>query len=187
MSQPWTHTAGAKAYARIDEHYVEPEWVSVRLFDEEQFTGAIYDPACGFGRIPISALRHGLRAYGSDITARGWDATPQDFFTHTDQHDNIVSNPPFDRISLFTLRALALARYKVALIMPTARLNAAHWLETTPLQTIWLLTPRPSMPPGHVVKSEGKIGGGKSDYCWLVFEQGYIGAPRMKWLRRDKE
>jgi len=24
MSQPWTHTAGATAYARVDEHYVEP-------------------------------------------------------------------------------------------------------------------------------------------------------------------
>ena len=37
MSQPWTHTAGAKAYARVDEHYVEPFWVSERLFEEETF------------------------------------------------------------------------------------------------------------------------------------------------------
>jgi hypothetical protein len=31
----------------------------------------------------------------------------------------------------------------VAIIFPTARLNAARWLQDTPLRRIWLLTPRP--------------------------------------------
>ena len=47
------------------------------------------------------------------------------------------------------------------------------------------MTPRPSMPPGGVIKAGGKVGGGKSDYCWLVFQIGYAGEPVMKWLRRD--
>ena len=185
MSQPWTHTPYSKAYERVDEHYVEPEWVSQRLFEEEKFNGRIYDPACGFGRIVLAAMTAGHRAYGSDIVYRGWDTTLQDFIHHDGMHDNIVTNPPFDRMELFTMRALECSRYKAAIIFPTARLNAARWLDATPLQTVWLLTPRPSMPPGHVIKAGGKVGGGKSDYCWLVFERGYSGEPVMKWLRRD--
>jgi hypothetical protein len=29
-------------------------------------------------------------------------------------------------------------------------------------------------------------GGGKTDYCWLVFERGYVGQPEMHQLSRDK-
>jgi len=185
MSQPWTHVAHSKAYPRVNEHYVEPPWVSERLFDEEKFIGAIYDPACGFGRVVVSALQAGHKAYGSDKVHRGWDSTPQDFFLHKSIHDNIVSNPPFDVFQEFTERAMVRARRKVAMIMPTARLNAARWLMELPLRRIWLLTPRPSMPPGHVLQANGKVGGGKSDYCWLVFEHGFQGEPEMRWLRRD--
>lgn len=185
MSQPWTHTPYAKAYARTDEHYVEPEWVSQRLFEVEKFLGPIYDPACGFGRIVVNACKAGYTAYGSDITHRGWDSTPQNFFEHRSIHANIVSNPPFDVLPRFITHALDSTSNKVAVIFPTARLNAARWLDDTPLQTVWLLTPRPSMPPGHVVKAGGPIGGGKSDYAWLVFQHGYDGEPTMKWLRRE--
>lgn len=187
MSQPWTHVAHSPAYPRVDEHYVEPEWVSERLFAMEVFSGKIWDPACGFGRIVVSALGAGYEAYGSDLVDRGWDSTTQDFFWYDYSHDNIVTNPPFNVAREFAGHALKRARLKVAMIFPTARLNAARWLEQTPLRRIWLLTPRPSMPPGSHILSGGKVGGGKSDYCWLVWRQGYEGAPEVRWLRRDKE
>jgi hypothetical protein len=41
------------------------------------------------------------------------------------------------------------------------------------------------MPPGHVIARGEKPGGGKMDYCWLVWEIGYEGPPEMRWLRRD--
>ena len=185
MTQPWTHTAGAVAYPRVDEWYVEPEWVSARLFQEETFSGNIYDPCCGMGRIVVSALKSGYSAYGSDIVNRGWDAVPRDFLQQSAQHDNIVTNPPFDKIRAVTEHALRLARRKVAVIMPTARLNAARWLIGSNLETVWLLTPRPSMPPGHHIQAGGKVGGGKSDYCWLVFSKGYDDLPALCWLGRD--
>lgn len=189
MSQPWTHTAGAAAYPRVDEHYVEPFWVSERLFEEEKFIGGIYDPACGFGRIVASAQAADLDAGGCDIVDRHGYVNifkPKDFLKSTDVHDNIVSNPPFDIFREFAIHALTHSGMKVALIMPTARLNAARWLVGSPLRRVWLLTPRPSMPPGHVIMNKGKVGGGKSDYCWLVFDHGYCGKPEMQWLHRDE-
>jgi hypothetical protein len=154
------------------EHYVEPFWCSERLFAEEKFEGGVYDPCCGFGRIVISALKAGLKGYGSDLVHRGWDSTrtPHDFLSGADdeQHDNIVCNPPFDIAPQFALHALELARRKTAMIFPTARLNAAHWLREMPLRRVWLMTPRPSMPPGHVIAAGEKPSGGKMDYCLLL-------------------
>jgi len=67
------------------------------------------------------------------------------------------------------------------------RLNAAHWLRDTPLARIYLLTPRPSMPPGHVILAGEKPGGGSQDFCWLVFFHKHKGPPELRWLHRDQE
>lgn len=186
-----TRPLNAKVWAREpNEHYVEPFWCSERLFAEEKFEGGIYDPCCGFGRIVISGLKAGHVAYGSDLIDRGWDSTrtPHDFLSSADeQHDNIVCNPPFDIAPEFALHALKLARRKVAMVFPTARLNAAHWLRGTPLARVWLMTPRPSMPPGYTITAGEKPGGGKSDFCWLVWTRGRIGPADLRWLRRDGE
>ena len=180
LSHVWAREPG--------EHYVEPSWCSERLFAEEKFEGPIWDPSAGFGRIVIAAKKAGLNASGSDLVDRGWDSTltPHDFLaTELITAANIVCNPPFDLAPQFALHALKLARLKVAMIFPVARLNAAHWLRGTPLARIWLLTPRPPMPPGFVIARGEKPGGGRVDFCWLVFEQGHTGNPEVRWLHRD--
>lgn len=172
-----------------EEHYVEPSWCSERLFQEEPFEGIVHDPCCGFGTIPKAAIAEGLQATGSDLVDRGYDSLEKviDFIEDYTPRDNIVCNPPFNIADTFTQHALIVARSKVSIIFPVARLNAAHWMRVAPLRRIWLLTPRPSMPPGHVIAAGGKPGGGKMDYCWAVFEQGYIGAVEMVWLKRNIE
>jgi hypothetical protein len=168
-----------------NEHYVEPSWVSRRLFETEQFQGAIVDPACGWGTIVKEALRAGHCAAGFDLVDRGWDSTrtPLDFFTVNEHFDNIVTNPPFACVPEFITHAVECARYKVAAIFPFARLCAAHWLNELPLSKVLML--RPSMPPGRYIKAGGKVGRGRADFCWLIFEHGWKGAPELRWLHRD--
>jgi hypothetical protein len=139
------------------DHYVEPAWCSERLFQVETFRGPINDPCCGFGTIPEAAYRAGIGASACDLVDRGYKGgRVEDFFASTWPRDNIVSNPPFDVASQFVLHALKLTGGKVAIIFPTARLNAAngpkgkYWIDGLPLRRVWLLTPRPSMPPGHL-------------------------------------
>lgn len=177
---------------RSDEDwYVEPEWCSQRLFEEEKFSGAIYDPACGMGRILDSAENAGLTAFGIDLVdRRNGNGFVADFLNDLpiDDVENIVTNPPFDLIQPFYCQAAKVATQKIAMICPTARLNAAHkWLEGTPLKRILLLTPRPSMPPGHVILAGQKPGGGKMDYCWLLWDKSYNGEPTIEWLHRDRK
>jgi len=174
-----------------NEHYVEPFWCSERLFAEEKFEGFVRDPCCGFGRIPDSARAAGLMTYASDIVDRGYRHIDQvqDFFNVTEEDvaaPNIVCNPPFNIAERFALHALSFQSVrKVAMIFPTARLNAAHWLRGTPLACVWLMTPRPSMPPGHTITAGQKPGGGKMDFCWLVWDRHHGGSPLMEWLFRN--
>jgi SAM-dependent methyltransferase len=187
----WTRAA--------DDHYVEPPWVDARLFEEEPFEGEILDPACGFGHIVAAARRRGHAAFGTDIAWRadGYVAG-LDFladFPGCARRDgaarlNIVSNPPFRLFRAFAERALALADGKVAMLWQPGRLTAAHWLRATPLQRVWHVTPRPSMPPGAVyqalIETGGKPKGGRGDYCWLVWETGGAFEGRVRWLHRDE-
>lgn len=169
------------------EHYVEPEWCSRRLFEVERFVGGIWDPCCGFGRIPESAKAFGLENSASDIVDRGYPGCRVgDFLKSEGGAPNIVCNPPFNIIRPFAEHALRMAVRKVAMIFPTRRLNAAHWLRQTPLVQVWMLTPRPSMPPGHVIASGEEAGGGKVDFCWLVWEHGHTGRTEFGWLHRDE-
>ena len=170
------------------DHYVEEPWCSKRLFDVEPFVGTIVDPACGWGTIVTEALSAGYCAAGSDLVHRGWDSTrtPSDFLASTIVFDNIVTNPPFDISEEFITHAVAHARRKVAAIYPVRRLPVAgRWLSRLPLARIWLLTPRPSMPTGDYIKAGGKVGGGKQDFCWLVFDHDHEGPTVVLWLHRD--
>lgn len=194
-----TKTLNAHLWVR-DEHdwYVEPEWCSERLFAEEPFSGDIFDPSCGTGRIVEAAIAAGYHASGADIvvrTAVDFEITLRNFLSDDEiiiAH-NIVSNPPFkhcgDRADYtYVKRALKASLRKVALLMPIAWLNGderSRWLETTPLRRVWVLTPRPSMPPGAVLKAGKKPGQGTADFAWYVWQHGYKGAPEIRWLRRD--
>jgi hypothetical protein len=168
--------------------YVEPPWCSERLFAVEPFIGTVWDPCAGGGNIVRAAKAAGLDAHGTDITPRDPSVHYIDFLSNCcgPNHDkNIVTNPPFGIARRVVELALVRVRRKVAVIFPVARLNAARWLADLPLARIWLLTPRPSMPPGETILRGEKPGGGKMDYCWLVFERGHQGAPAVQWLHRD--
>jgi len=171
-----------------DGFYVEPEWCSVRLFEVEKFAGTIWDPACGIGRVVEAARRAGYRTIATDIVDRGCPQFngPLDFLDDCGGIvvANIVTNPPFTQCDRFVRRAMSVTTNKIAMIWLTRRLNAARWLQDTPLARIYLLTPRPSMPPGHVILAGEKPGGGKQDFCWLVFECGHAGPPDVRWLHR---
>jgi len=172
-----------------DDWYLEPHWVSERLFEVETFdrNSALLDPCTGSGRIANMAKAAGYHVLTADIVDRGYPGCKiQNFLDRTSTPPAVVGNPPFNAVELFARHALEIEADKVALIFPVARLNAAHWLRELPLARIWLLTPRPSMPSGSHVLAGGKVGGGKVDFCWLIFERGYTGAPAIRWLHRDQ-
>jgi hypothetical protein len=184
-------------------HYPEPSWTSARLFEVESFGAkgsVILDPCAGWGRIPHNAVAAGYTAIGCDIVDRrhepqscnGFEFVLSDFLNGPlpiHSAHSAVFNPPYmgDRIQQFVERAFTIVEYKVAVLVPLRRLPAAHhWIEGKPLESIWYLTPRPSLPPASYIRAGYEPGGGGQDFCWLVFNlRATIDAPRTRWLRRD--
>jgi hypothetical protein len=188
-------------FARQDvDHYVEPEWVSERLFDEEEFDGPILDPCCGWGRILQAARTAGYKTKGSDVVQR--KGCRHENFVAMQANDRanrwwaqagaLICNPPFELMREFCFKACSLMRQKgsritkVAMIFPVRRLPAAIWLEEElPLYKVLFLTPRPSMPTAEYIQAGGKVGGGTQDYCWVIFKRGFTRKPTIGWLHRD--
>jgi hypothetical protein len=181
-------------------HYPEPPWIAERLFELEYFgqPGArILDPGAGWGRIPRAAAAAGYTPIASDVVDRRADRLSElagiefhlcNFLEGSPVASpwSVVSNPPFDRVQEFCERALEIAIYKVAMLVPLRRLPAARWLESLPLETIFLLTPRPSLPPASWIAAGNNPNGGSQDFCFLIFNKTTTPtAPRLRWLRRD--
>jgi hypothetical protein len=160
--------------------YVEPPWCSARLFAVETFPGTIWDPCAGTGTIPKMARAAGQPTRASDI------AEGHDFLTSSSllvPPFSIVTNPPYRIAREIVERALELGASKIAFLFPVARVNAAwRWLESLPLARLYLLTPRPSVPP----PTAKVVGGGRVDFCWLVLDRRHKGLPTWGWLHRDE-
>jgi hypothetical protein len=192
------------------DHYVEPFSVSKALFADETFgalKATILDPACGWGRVLLAAAAAGFSPIGSDIVdRRGGDPNGDpngvsyelpcipfhtcDFLVRTpiQRPWAIVTNPPYDLIEEFAERALKIAVHKVALFVPLRRLPAARWLQRMPLESVLMLTPRPSVPTGEHITNGGKVGGGEQDFAWLVFNRlATVTVPQLRWLPHDND
>ncbi len=179
-------------------YYSENVWCSERIFDVEAFTGTVHDPACGSGRVVRAARHHGLTATGSDIVARSRDCDRVLNFLQDDHvHQNIVSNPPYHLCDnktnfIFVRHALAHARWKAVLLLPLTWIASderADWLENqSGLRRVWVLTPRPAMPPGLMLEEGMKASGGRVDFAWYVFDRHCArrrSDPQIRILRRD--
>lgn len=182
--------------------YVEPGRVTRQLLAVERFESTTLDPACGGGNIVTSFLDAGLPCLGTDLVRRVDEGTPWfdrefDFMKgdHTGlsglMFDNIVMNPPFYRAKgaeTFIRRAIALAPRKVAAFVETRFLGsegrANGLFAEFPPTAIWIVTPRPSCPPGDYLEAGNTAESGKSDWCWIVWEKGAARRP-LDWLRAE--
>lgn len=179
--------------------YVEPLWPTTQLLGHEFFYGGvdgwgtIWDPACGLGNIlkSVEICWPPLDRHATDIVFRGYAAKgifeELDFIGGVDfvrsaapkGRFSIVSNPPFSYVKgiseAFVRRALELATEKVAMLLPIKwqASQARHRLFTEfPPSRIWILSERPSMPPGAMVEALGDkaFKHGKVDYMWVVWD-----------------
>jgi hypothetical protein len=181
-AEPARRARNSHIFARArNDLYVEALWCSERLLAVETFPGTIWDPCEGTGTIPKAARAAGLKCVGSDLS------TGHNFLTApalVRKPFSVVTNPPYALAPEIVERALELGAVKVAFLFPVARVNAAwRWPEPMPLARLYLLTPRPSVPP----LTAKVVGGGRVDFCWLVLDQRHKGPPTLGWLHRDGE
>ena len=189
----------AHVYAR-DPHdwYVESPACTRALLRAERFYGTIHDPACGQGNIVGACREAGLFAFGSDVVRRveednDWFVGERDFLADTTAIvcDSIITNPPFFKAKgteAFIRKALKVARHKVAIFTDVKFLaggkRASGLYAEHPPSRVWILSPRPSCPPGEFLKAGNRAAGGTADWCWLVWDLTTPPAPtQIHWLQ----
>lgn len=196
-----TPVAAHKWPRHPDEWYVEEAWCDRRLFDVEPIpSGMVYDPCCGRGNVLDAAAAAGHFTLGADIADRGaaHPVTIGDAFDidHAGAAGAaLVSNPPYKRAPEVVERFVGLLAdghfEKVCLLLPATFFYAntrVEWNRAHPPARIWILCPRPSMPPGDYVEVGGKVGGGTKDFAWHVWtaENLLLGdKPTFDWLQRE--
>lgn len=172
-----------------NDWYCDPPEAIEALLDVERFAGRSVDPSCGRGTIPKAMVVRGMYCRGTDLVDRGYGDAGVDFFTAAfPGFDNIISNCPYNVAQAYAERALAIARHKVALLLPLTFLEGskrAAWLDRSPLARVWVFPWRISMPPGELlVAGAVKPEGGKKAYAWFVWEHGHRGRPQLDWLKK---
>lgn len=179
-----------------DAWYVEPERVTRQLLAVESFVGTIVDPCCGQGNIVKTLIANGYAAVGNDIIDRtggaGWFGGIRDYLGPDHyRSENTVMNPPYFRAKgaeAFIRRALEDTQGKIAAFVDSRFLYSEDranglYVEHPPTMA-WLVTPRPSCPPGEYIKAGGKVGGGQPDFAWLVWDKtSPSNGTQMGWLR----
>jgi len=169
---------------RDADFYATPDYATDALLANEDFKGSILEPACGDG-----AIVERLKAAGymdlsySDIKDYGYPGTQiQDFLKVRFVTDNIITNPPFDIGTQFTLHALNVAQRKIAIFHKLAFLEgtkrATELFSRRQLETVYVFSRR----VGFVIPGQEKHKGGMMAFAWFVWNKEFDGDPKIKWI-----
>lgn len=164
-----------------DDFYPTPPEGTEALLQHEKFNGSIWEPACGDGAISRVLERHGYDVFSSDLVDRGYGESGWDFLMeYQRQAPNIITNPPFKHAQEFAEKALILTTGKVAMLCRLAWLEGIarkEMFERTPLKTVYVFSKRL-----HMAKGGEEVKSGMIAFAWYVWEHGYEGDPRIKWI-----
>jgi hypothetical protein len=174
-----------KRFADLDgpDFFPTPPWATYALIDNEDFTGDIWECACGDGAMSGVLEKTGRAVYSSDLYKRGYGEDGHDFLAPTRCADNIITNPPYNCAEGFVVSGVTHARRKFALLLRLAFLEGANRANTifarTPPSRVWVFSERITFyPVGAQVK-----GSGTTAYAWFVWDKNASGKTELRWFK----
>lgn len=158
-----------------NDFYPTPPEATEVLLDKFNFDGNIWECACGDGSMSKVLEQKGYNVYSSDLIDRGYGDNGVDFLKTFKKFDNIITNPPFNLSTEFTLQALHLAKNNVAM------LNKLSFLEGINRKNKVFIQNR--LKYIYVFSKRIKFGGnGLMAFAWFIFDKNYDGKPILDWV-----
>lgn len=157
---------------RAENDFYRSEGRAARdILNNEQFTGPIWEPACGDGALARVFKDGGYKVKATDLIYRGYgEQRSQDFLKAKKSFGNIVTNPPFEIAEPFVAKALELYEGKLALILRLAWLEGIGRYErlwsTDPPARIWVPCKRYHYARNGVEDTPTTIA-----TCWFVWDR----------------
>lgn len=143
--------------------YETPAEVTLALLREIPFHGAVWEPACGNGKMVEVMWSFGCDVVTSDLHDYGGNQVLD--FLATDQllAPNIVTNPPFSLAEQFIRHAYQLRPRKMAFL-----LKATFWHARRRLDLFWDCAPGIILPLTWRMDCDGR-GRPTMDFMWVVW------------------
>lgn len=182
---------GARNYAKTDRHkedfYATEPKATKLLCDVEQFNNKILEPCCGQGHMSEVLKSNGYSVTSYDLVDRGYGDI-KDFFSLTHWDGDIITNPPYKNVLNYVKHAIDIVDNgsKVAMLLKVLFLEGKergkYMLEN---------------PPKYIYVFSGRIkcaingdfdtinNGGALAFAWFVWEKGFKGEPKVRWLNYD--
>jgi len=165
------------------DYFPTPAWATHSLMEHEEFSGEIWECACGDGAMSRVLARDGNPVRSSDLYDRGFGEVGIDFNTAKTLADNIVTNPPFNSAEGFVRSGVQLARKKFALLLRLAFLEGANRANTIfaecPPSRVWVFSERITFYPAGAVQG----GSGTTAYAWFVWDKEACEGTQLKWFK----
>lgn len=158
----------------FDDYPTEPGWTQA-LLNSVQFDGQILEPAAGAGWMVQTLQENGKDVVYSDLERDGVDFLSDPRFEGRCTFDNVVTNPPYKYLDAFAAKALKLARYKVALLLPDFALVGVNRTKD-----LWQAHPPAKL---ILVTSKMKVLGKVSmfPHVWAVWDNDHVGPTVWEW------
>lgn len=173
-----------KRFADLDgpDFFPTPAWATWALIDNEQFSGDIWECACGNGAMSNVLDETQSAVISSDLFDRGFGQSGIDFLASKRRSSNIVTNPPYNAAEGFVRQGLELAENKFALLLRLAFLEGANRQRTIfserPPSRVWVFSERITFYPAGAQKN----GSGTTAYAWFVWDKNAHSGTELKWF-----
>ncbi|HXL64748.1 MAG TPA: hypothetical protein VN938_06800 [Xanthobacteraceae bacterium] len=173
-----------KRFADLDgpDFFPTPAWATYALIDNENFSGEIWESACGNGAMSRVLDKTKCTVVSSDLYDRGFGEVGVDFLTVDRRSDNIITNPPYNSAEGFVKSGVQKATKKFALLLRLAFLEGANRASTIfskiPPSRVWVFSERITFYPVGAVQK----GTGTTAYAWFVWDKDASGT-ELKWLK----
>ena len=171
---------------QIDDYYAtEPKAVEL-LLERENFSGYVWECACGGGHMSEVLKQNGYSVMSSDLFDRGYKGTKIiDFLKETDINTmDIITNPPYKFAKDFVEHALDISAdgVKIAMFLKLTFLESKSrkaLFEKYPFKTLYVSSERLQCAKNGDFKANQS---GALAYAWFVWEKGFKGETTVKWF-----
>jgi len=195
MTKNWTGnkkstftTLGASNHSehereKHDYYATEPSVIDA-LFNVEEFSSCIWEPACGEGHLTERMRELGKIVFNSDLIDRGCNNETMNFLNYTKRipTGDIITNPPYKYAQEFVEKAMEYTSNKVAMFLKLTFLEGQKrkkLFEKYPPKNIYVFSARKKCALNGDFKNTGSSA---ACYAWFVWEKGFEGKPTIDWI-----
>lgn len=175
-----------------DDYYAtDPYAIDVLIQDGGvNFSDNVLEPACGEGHLSKRLEDYGYKVKSMDLIDRGYGITGVDFLTYNEKWDgDIVTNPPYKYAVQFIEHAMDIIpkgrrAYMFLKVLFLESKSRAELFKKYPPKIVYVSSNRILCAKNGDFEKMKKGGGGAVAYAWFVFEKGYTGESKLKWINQ---